>query len=73
MLVEENTLFVYKKIVAEYVIAETGALGSWVFRMKIWILSLYFGGGKVLSLGLLRCGQGFTLPVVRESSETLAF
>lgn len=48
MLVEENTLFAYKKIVAEYVIAENGALGFWVSRMKFWILSLIFGGEKVL-------------------------
>jgi len=49
MLVEKNTLFTYKKIVAEYVIAETAALGSWDFGMKIWILSLYFWVEKVLS------------------------
>lgn len=49
MLVEENTLFAYKKFVAEYVIAENGALGFRVSGMKIWILSLYFWGEKVLS------------------------
>lgn len=48
-LVEENTLFAYKKVVTEYVIAENRALGSQLSRMKIWILSLYFGGEKVLS------------------------
>lgn len=48
-LVEENTLFAYKKIVAEYVIAENRALGFQVSKMRIWILSLYFGGEKALS------------------------
>lgn len=48
-LVEENTLFAYKKIAAEYVIAENRALGSQVSRMRIWILSLNFGREKALS------------------------
>lgn len=46
MLTEENTLFTYKKIVAEYIIAESRALGCWGSNMKISVLSLYFLGVK---------------------------
>lgn len=54
-----------KKIVAEYVIAESGALGSQVSRMKIWILSLVLGRKSLKSVCLcvnkasccLSCGK----------------
>lgn len=50
-------MFAYKKVVAEYVIAENGTLGSRVSGMKIWNLSLYFWGGKSLKSVCLRVNK----------------